>query len=828
MLRCNRQRVLRRWPPLWIPFALGCAALVTLAADPASINPPLGPYVNLDADDFAATSSYAGDDRLVLTPYFYWYDVQTSAHIVNADGSDALTDHPATLAAFSYRSKAWHKSELQDMLDAGVDVLLPVYWGEPSQRRANTPVSGQPWSYAGLPPLVAARDELLAEGQQPPKVGMFYDTSTLEYNAAGERIDLTTDRGRRWFYESIRDFYSLIPPRHWAMIDDRPVIFLYSAAFAAAHDQTCIDYLRQAFARDFGGRVPYVVREISWKVSTEQVYAWGGALGLRNPGVASLGPGYDHSAVPGRTPLVVSREGGAFFERNWTRFLNRPSQLVMIETWNEFHEGTEIAASREYGRQYIGLNRKYADLFKAGVRLPRPRGPYSDFRAVTATLETTNLEEGLDQTEQADGITAPDQAGGQACRRAMPNPHGGRYIYFRIDDSFKWADTMLVEVAVEYFDLGSGRFRIEYDGSDLSAPFQGAYTASPQWIRLGGTSRWKTATFRLPGSRFLNSQNGGSDLRINVEADPFRVRRVEVVRLGVPEEAGRKVAGWQADLSRPFGSQWEALGATPGGTRQTGGLLELDSDPTHSRQLRAKAPGESTGGEEILARLRACGLDPGDVWSGGVSVALDTSGAVSFTLAFEWGPAGRRQLGWAGPAGLVGPRSNFTWTTNQWYWVRVKHAPTATANAPDLWGRVWPADGETPEPDTWTSSWDYYPAVFARRGISGLSVSASSARATLDVDFFLVRLATWPEVQVRPPAPHSARAYLGITGRPSVAGFELVLRGEPHLSYWIESTPDFRQWSGPVIQTDATGVGRFGDPQGASTPLRFYRARASW
>ena len=150
-----------------------------------------------------------------------------------------------------------------------------------------------------------AREALVQACRRPTRIGMFYDTSTLQYNREGRRIDLTTGFGREWFSESVRDFFSLIPPAHWAMIDGKPIVFLYSAGFAAAHDQSCIDYLKAAFARDFGGRVPYVVREISWNVESENVYAWGGALGLKHPGVASLGPGYDHSAVPGRAPLVV-------------------------------------------------------------------------------------------------------------------------------------------------------------------------------------------------------------------------------------------------------------------------------------------------------------------------------------------------------------------------------------------------------------------------------------------------------------------------------------------------------------------------------------------
>ena len=277
------------------------------------------------------------------------------------------------------------------------------------------------------------------------------------------------------------------------------------------------------------------MREVSWQAQSDNVYAWGGALGLRNPGVASLGPGYNDSAVPGRTPLIVDRQGGAFFERNWTRFLSNPSRLVAVETWNEYHEATDIAASREYGRAYIELNRKYVDLFKAGVRPPAPRGPYSDVKCVTARLQATNVEDGLDQFEFADGATLVTNVAGSDCRAAVSAPAGG-YIYFKIDDSFKWAPSMQAELDVEYFDSAGGSFAVDFDGSDTNAPFNGAYTRSSTTVTLSGTRLWRTARFNLAGAHFMNSQNGGADFRVAVSADPFFVRQVKVVRPGVPGE----------------------------------------------------------------------------------------------------------------------------------------------------------------------------------------------------------------------------------------------------------------------------------------------------
>jgi hypothetical protein len=241
-------------------------------------------------------------------------------------------------------------------------VALMVFWGAPSEQDSKAALH---WSYAGLKPLIEARELLLRAGKKPPQIGLFYDTSTLQYNEWNEHIDLTTDYGKRWFYATVRDFFSCIPPKHWAMLDEKPIVLMYAAAFAKKYDQSFVDFTKAEFPKEFGGRVPYIAPQNSWQgVKGDSTCAWGGALDFQRAGICELGPGYDHSAVPGRTPLVRKREGGKFYEESWQKFLREPSNFVMIETWNEFHEGTDIAESREFGRQYIQLTRKHSDVFK--------------------------------------------------------------------------------------------------------------------------------------------------------------------------------------------------------------------------------------------------------------------------------------------------------------------------------------------------------------------------------------------------------------------------------------------------------------------------------
>ncbi|MCX8091242.1 MAG: DUF5010 domain-containing protein [Verrucomicrobiae bacterium] len=502
-------------------------SLTRTRATEREIPPAFGPYVNLKPEAFAASRSFSSADRIVGTYYFYWYDISTREHIIDPeDGTDALTTHPPTLEDFSYKSVRWHRTQLADMEAAGIDVVLPVFWGSPAEHATNSRLH---WSFAGLPPLVQAREELLRQGRQPPRIGLFYDTSTLRWNSWGYHADLTTDYGKRFFYATIRDFFSCIPPQHWAMMDGKPIVLLYAAAFAKRWDQSFVDYVKAEFPKEFGGRVPWIAPQDSWGVKGDNLCAWGGALGLKNPGIAQLGPGYDHSAVPGRTPLVRDRENGRFYRENWLQFLRRPSNFVMIETWNEFHEGTDIAESREYGRQYIELTRTYADRFKQGWRPPSD-GPFSKAKSVSASAGDPAGTRGLTPVTPEDGQASVTEIKGRTAWASKPFRDGRvAYLYFRVDDSFKTNTVLNARVEVVYCDVAAGRLRVEFDGSDEAAPGHGAYSRANE-IELAGDREWKVAAFDLDAARFFNRQNGGADFRLAAIAPELVVQRVTLKR----------------------------------------------------------------------------------------------------------------------------------------------------------------------------------------------------------------------------------------------------------------------------------------------------------
>ena len=494
---------------------------------------PPGKFFPLHKADHQHTNSFKQGQPIVGTTYFYWYDIDTKSHIINGDGTDALTDHPTDMKTISYKRPAWHKQQLVDMMDAGIDFLMPVFWGVPGKYDG--------WSFAGLPPLVEAHSMLQAEGKKPPAIGLFYDTSILKYNSFNDdgssyHVDLTTDFGKEWFYTAIRDFFSLIPPAKWARIDGRPIIFFYASAFAKAQDPEQFDYVRRRFTADFGVE-PFLVKSSGWKGQADATYSWGGAVSgpLIFRQVAALGPGYDHSAVPGRKPLIVERRDGQTYIDRWLQVLalradNRP-WIVHVETWNELHEGTDVADSREYGRSYIVLTRLFADMWHTKTVLKIASG-YADADSVKWT---PGRAEGLNiRPSDGDGVwkkvITPD---GEAIVSATnPYSDNNRYLYFDVDGAFAYGlFDQTATVTVTYCDTGCSAFCVEYDNTDpTKGLLDGAFRKIGN-VAVGDTGAWKTAEFTLTQCRFANRCNN-ADFRIVVLGGKLElaVKKVELIR----------------------------------------------------------------------------------------------------------------------------------------------------------------------------------------------------------------------------------------------------------------------------------------------------------
>jgi hypothetical protein len=363
---------------------------------------------------------------------------------------------------------------------------------------------------------------------------MFYDTSTLQHNEGGYHVDLTTASGRLWFYGTIRNFWSQIPPRHRARIDGKPLVFLYASAFARRVDEKLFPTVREMFHRDFGTDL-FLVKMHGWPGEADSEYQWGGALAPQFLDTAGLGPGYDHSAVPGRTPLIRKREDGQFYRRAWQRLLtkevNSRPWLVHVETWNEFHEGTDVCESREYGRQYIDLTREFADQFHAGTKLDRSVLRSARQMATASPGKSDGLS--IVPKPDGDGPVVEKTVDSRLCWSTAQNKHSpvSRYLYFDVDDAFLFDTDEPVELTIAYQDAGPSEFRVDYDSSDpqLEGLLQQFRPGPSQLIK--GTGQWKEARFVLPHARFAGRSNG-ADFRLAAVGKDLVISSVSVAAVG--------------------------------------------------------------------------------------------------------------------------------------------------------------------------------------------------------------------------------------------------------------------------------------------------------
>ena len=85
--------------------------------------------------------------------------------------------------------------------------------------------------------------------------------------------------------------------------------------------------------------------------------------------LASVAPGFDDRAI--RSPgTLIGRDEGATYDATWRAALVVDPTWILVSTWNEWHEGSEIEASLEHGRRYLDATRRWADAFRSAGRSP--------------------------------------------------------------------------------------------------------------------------------------------------------------------------------------------------------------------------------------------------------------------------------------------------------------------------------------------------------------------------------------------------------------------------------------------------------------------------
>ena len=221
-----------------------------------------------------------------------------SQNVWNASGATLLADQPMSGSGpwFSGLRPAWHRQQLIEMRQAGVEVAL-----------LRTSVNDTLLSRE-LDALVVALKELKAAGQDYPLIGV---------DATAGQPDLDV-------------IYAHLPAEFRAM--------------------------QEVVGKDESGVLVY---DLTIGTDSKATLADGTpiARAYYNVGVASVSPGrVDKNGV-------IGRKGGRAYDTSWqVALVSTPDQIV-VDSWNDFLHGSEIAASRQYGEQYADATRAQAIQF---------------------------------------------------------------------------------------------------------------------------------------------------------------------------------------------------------------------------------------------------------------------------------------------------------------------------------------------------------------------------------------------------------------------------------------------------------------------------------
>jgi len=232
-------------------------------------------------------------------------------------------------------------------------------------------------------------------------------------------------------------------------------------------------------------------------------------------------------------------------------------------------------------------------------------------------------------------------------------------------------------------------------------------------------------------------------------------------------EYGTTVNGFQDQFQgTSLDPGWTLVGSGVTAT-VSGGYLHCSgatSDPSRLMYTGASYDGVT---QNVLAMIKVISTSGGSDSRVGVSTSNTTAGQ-GMNLMFRGAPS----------FGIVsflndfiahGPQNSYTWSTGTWYWMRILHAMNKTGSDPlfnganDVFGKVWPADGATPEPTNYMWAWA---SNDSRSGFAGIQTGSNFATATFDVGYVLIQAQGLPSINVGvyvPPAPPNAPTNLVAT-----------------------------------------------------------------
>ncbi len=292
----------------------------------------------------------AADQRPVLAFYYPWYE-----------SSDWDPGRMADLPAIPYQGgdeDTLHR-HLQQAADNGIDGFICAWFG-PNEPRLTERCDKL---------LMAAAGRNVAVTISPDQAADF--TGTLK-----------TPDGMAAALGMLRDRWMTHP--HWLRWGGKPVVVFWNPT--SFGDVAAWQRLRAAVDPHYawhwmgeGTDFSYLdvfdslyYYDITWAADPAAALAgyahrlnnYNGSHGTSKPMIATVMPGYDDSRIR-RGHVLRDRGNGAYYQHAWQAAIAWHAQAVIITSFNEWFEGTQIEPSQGYGALYLDLTRAQSRAFQA-------------------------------------------------------------------------------------------------------------------------------------------------------------------------------------------------------------------------------------------------------------------------------------------------------------------------------------------------------------------------------------------------------------------------------------------------------------------------------
>lgn len=300
----------------------------------------------------------AAPSKPVMAFYYPWYE--------HSDWDSAkMSDLPPE--PYSGGDDAVIARHVQQADDAGIDALICTWYG-PNEGRLNERCG-----------------KLLRASE-----GRDFNVTFIPDQAADFTGTLRNPQGMIDSLIYLRDNYMSHP--NWLRWNGKPVVVFWNLPSfgdvnAWRRVQQAVDPNHEWFWLGEGTDFSYLdvfdgiyFFDITWQADPAQAMAsyerrlneYNRAHGTSKPFISTVMPGYDDSRIRSGH-AVRDRADGDYYRRAWQVALDKNAQAVVITSFNEWFEGSQIEPSRSYGNVYLDLTRDYAGRYH-NAAAPAPGG----------------------------------------------------------------------------------------------------------------------------------------------------------------------------------------------------------------------------------------------------------------------------------------------------------------------------------------------------------------------------------------------------------------------------------------------------------------------